>query len=131
MLFGSRGEKWIAATMLAGNLLTILVEHWAARTFSSVSNAYVVLDMLLAMALCAIAVRFPSWVAICIAAFQVNGAFGHLVKLVAAQTIPFSYAFLLKVWAWPMVIALLVARGAPQLGATLLSRNWPPFAKRE
>ena len=130
LLFGTRGEKWIGGTLLAGNLLTVLVERFAGETFVSVFLGYLALDAILAGLLCAIAVRFPSWVAILVAAFQINGTLGHLVKLLAADTIPFSYAFLLKVWAWPMVLTLLAARAFPPMRETLLARDWPPLVKR-
>jgi hypothetical protein len=65
-----------------------------------------------------------------VSAFQINGVFGHLVKIVAPNTIPFSYAFLLRVWAWPMVIAMLSGRFFPGLSRTLTRRNWPgPFGR--
>jgi hypothetical protein len=127
---GTRGEKWLGATVLAGNLLTLGVERLLAPSFASVSLLYLALDAVLAVILCAIAVRFPTWVAISVAAFQINGTLGHLVRLLASHTIPFSYAFLLKVWAWPMVLVLLAARALPALNATLMARHWPPFSRR-
>ena len=125
LLFGTRGEKWVGATVLAGNLLTMALENAIGEKFASVFPLYLALDAGLAIALCVIAVRYPSWVAICVAAFQVNGTLGHLVKLVAIDTIPFSYAFLLRVWAWPMVLALLAARFMPSMRSILLARDWP------
>lgn len=125
LLFGNKGERWVAATMLAGNLLTMVLEHAVGETFASVFPLYLALDACLAVILCVVAVRYPSWVAICVAAFQVNGTLGHLVKLLAVDTIPFSYAFLLRVWAWPMVLALLGARFFPSMGVMLLAKDWP------
>ena len=125
LLFGTRGEKWVGTTVLAGNLLTMALENAIGEKFASVFPLYLALDAGLAVALCVIAVRYPSWVAICVAAFQVNGTLGHLVKLVAIDTIPFSYAFLLRVWAWPMVLALLAARFMPSMRSILLARDWP------
>jgi hypothetical protein len=130
LLFGTKGEKWLAGTILGGNLLTFVIERLVGETFAAVSFGYLALDALLAAILCLIAVKFPTWVAILVAAFQVNGTLGHLVKLLAVDTIPFSYAFLLKFWAWPMVMALLAARGFPSMRGALLARNWPPFVSR-
>jgi hypothetical protein len=130
LLFGTRGERLIGATILVGNLLTVLIERLPGESFSSVSIGYLVLDAALAAILCTIAVRYPSWVAICVSSFQINGTLGHLVKLFAAHTIPFSYAFLLKFWAWPMILALLAGRWLPAMHGLLISRNWPPFMKR-
>lgn len=131
ILFGTRGERLIGATVLAGNLLTIMLERILSQGFAVVSLGYLTLDAMLAAILCAIAVRHPSWVAICVAAFQVNGTLGHLVKLVALGTIPFSYAFLLKFWAWPMVLSLLAARAIPSMRSVLLARHWPPFVRQQ
>lgn len=130
LLFGTRGERWLGATILGGNLLTLVIEQTLGSAFGSVSLLYLLLDWALAAALCAIAVRFPTWVAVCVSAFQVNGALGHLVKLLAVHTIPFSYAFLLKVWAWPMVLTLLAARFLPSLRQTLAARDWPTLSGR-
>lgn len=122
---GTRGEKWLGGTVLSGNLLTIGIEHAVGKAFLSVSFGYLALDAVLATILCAIAVKYPSWVAIFVSAFQINGTLGHLVKLLAPDTIPFSYAFLLKVWAWPMVLALLVGRCMPRLHQRLRAADWP------
>jgi hypothetical protein len=122
---GTPGERWIAATVLAGNLLTLIVVRAGARTFASVSLLYFGVDACLAIVLCTIAVFYPTWVSVLVSAFQINGVFGHLVKIVAPNTIPFSYAFLLRVWAWPMVIAMLSGRFLPGLSRTLTRRNWP------
>lgn len=124
---GTRGEKWVGGTVLAGNVLTIGIEHALGKAFLSVSFGYLALDAILAAILCTIAVKHPSWVSICVSAFQINGTLGHLVKLLAPHTIPFSYAFLLKFWAWPMVLAMLVGRCIPRLHQTLRTANWPPL----
>jgi hypothetical protein len=122
---GTRAETLIAATVLLGNLLTFAVEHWLGTAFTSVSLMYLGLDLTLAVVLCAIAVKYPCWVAIVVAAFQVNGVLGHLVRLLVPDTIPFSYAFLLRFWAWPMVIAMLAGRSFPIMQAVLGTRGWP------
>jgi hypothetical protein len=126
---GTRGERWIGATVLSGNALTFAFERLFGTAFSSVPFAYLGLDAGLAALLCAVAVRYPSWVAICVSAFQINGTLGHLVKLFAPQTIPFSYAFLLKFWAWPMVLTVLLGRGVPRMRAILRAREWPPLVR--
>jgi hypothetical protein len=125
ILFGSRGERWVALTVLAGNLLTLILERVFSDGFAVVSLVYFALDATLAAALCVIATKHPTWVAICVAAFQVNGTLGHIVKLAAVGTIPFSYAFLLKFWAWPMVLTLLAGRAIPSMRKVLLARDWP------
>ncbi|HEV2594604.1 MAG TPA: hypothetical protein VGU01_05325 [Sphingomicrobium sp.] len=130
LLFGTRGERWLGATVLGGNVFTVLLERYLGETFASVSLGYLALDAVLAVILCLIAIRFPSWVSICVSAFQINGTLGHLVKLLAHGTIPFSYAFLLKFWAWPMLLVLLAGRWLPAMHTPLLARDFPPFVRR-
>ncbi len=130
LVLGKTGEKWVAGTVLAGNLLTMALEHRLGGSFGSVQLSYLGLDAILAAILCAIAVRYPSWVAICVAAFQINGTLGHLVRLLVTDTIPFSYAFLLRVWAWPMVFTLLASRFLPKMQTPLLARDWPHLVAR-
>ncbi|HEX5258591.1 MAG TPA: hypothetical protein VFW35_07410 [Sphingomicrobium sp.] len=122
---GTKAESRIGATVLIGNLLTFALEHWLGSAFKSVSLMYLALDFGLAAVLCAVAVKYPCWVAILVSAFQVNGALGHLVKLLVPHTIPFSYAFLLRFWAWPMIIAMLAGRSLPKMQAILGGRDWP------
>ena len=52
MLFGTRGEKWIAWTILAGNLLTMLFERAFNENFAGVLLGYLALDAALAVILC-------------------------------------------------------------------------------
>ena len=122
---GTTGERWVAGIMLAGNLLTLLLVETIARSFASVSALFMILDATLALLLCLVAVRYPSWVTILVSAFQINGTLGHLVKLAAPQTIPFSYAFLLRFWAWPMVLVLLLSRFFQRLRTILKASDWP------
>jgi hypothetical protein len=127
---GTPGERWSTSIVLLGSLLTMLIVKSQAHSFASVSVIFMLLDALVAALLCIVAVKHPAWVTILVSAFQINATFGHIVKLIAPDTIPFSYAFLLRVWAWPMVITMLISRTSPPLRAILRARDWPPFARR-
>lgn len=126
---GTAGEKWITSIVLCGSLLTIPLVGRGGSSFASVSLMFMLLDGFVAFLLCLVAVRYPCWVAILVAAFQINSALGHVVKLLAPHTIPFSYAFLLRVWAWPMVFAMLLSRALPQLRAIIKAKDWPPLIR--
>jgi len=127
---GTAGEKWITSIVFLGSLLTLCIVDCEGNAFGSVSIIFMLLDAVVAGLLCVVAVRHPSWVTILVAAFQINATLGHIVKLLAPHTIPFSYAFLLRVWAWPMVIAMLLSRILPHLNATLKARDLPPLVRR-
>jgi hypothetical protein len=126
LIFGKREEKATAAVLLAGNLGSALIEHlFSSHAFLTLSLAYFSFDALLAVALCGLAVRWPTWLAILIAAWQVNGTLAHLVKMAVPETVAISYAVLLKFWAWPMVLVLLAARIRPALRSPLRAARWP------
>ena len=129
LLRGTLPERRLASLLLAGNVLTglLLIAGGGANGYAHALITYFALDAALATALVLLAVRSPSLLTIAVAAFQINGTLAHLVKLVAPATFPFSYAVLLKIWAWPMIASLLVARFAPAMSLELKAKHWPRF----
>lgn len=114
---GSEAERHVGIVLLAGNLGTLLaIGLDSVAGFTFVSMTYLTVDVLASVALCFIACRRPSWMAILIASFQINGTLAHIVKLLAPETLDLSYAILLRIWGWPMVLTLLCAhwKGALQ-----------------
>ena len=127
---GSPVERALGATLIAGNLGTLAIVHAASyEDFSSVLRYYFWIDGFFAVLLCGVAVRWPTWASIVIAAFQINGLLGHLVKILSPDTFWLSYALLLKIWGWAMVIVLLLSRYRPTLRRPLKSARWP-FSSR-
>ena len=122
---GRRVTKIVAGIILVGNLMTTLIEYSDDGAFLNLSLYYLTLDGGLAVLLVGLAVRQPCWLTICVAAFQINGVLAHLVRMLAPEIFPVSYAILLKVWAWPMVLALLASSILPALSRNLLNKDWP------
>lgn len=113
---GELAERRSAVIILLGNGGTIAVLVASSGTdYSYVSATYVLIDVCGAAALCALAVSRPSWMSVLLASFQINGTLGHLVKLISPETIDISYAVLLRVWGWPMVLTMLLAHWTPGL----------------
>ena len=127
---GTAVERALAATVLAGNLGTLgIVQLGSSEPYSSVSQWYFLIDALLVVLLCGVALRWPTWVSMMIAAFQINGLLGHLVKIMAPDVIPLSYALLVKVWGWPMLAVLLLARFRPNMRQSMSGARWPYFSR--
>lgn len=117
---GARAERRVAWVILIGNAGTIAVLVISKGTdFSFVSAAYVFIDVVACFVLCGLAVSRPSWMTILLATCQINGTLGHIVKLIAPDTIDISYAILLRIWGWPMVATMLAARFNPNLRRVL------------
>jgi len=117
---GTRDERQLGTVVLAGNLATILVLVLSKDSdFTHVPLAYLGVDVAAALLLCAHAVRQPTWMAVLVATFQINGTLAHAVKLASPETFNVSYAILLRLWGWPMVLTLLLAHWRPSLRAIL------------
>lgn len=130
LLRGTPVERALAATLLVGNLATFgIVRIESFDQFSYVSLLYFLTDFLLAVLLCWVAVRWPTWASIMIAALQINGLLGHVVKLLSPETLPLSYAMLLKIWGWCMVAVLLASRVRPNMRRPLSGQRWPYFSR--
>ncbi len=126
LIRGTPVERALAATLIAGNLGTLAIVHAESPThYLNVLHLYLLIDAMLTALLCCVAVRWPTWASILIAAFQMNGLLGHFVKMVSPETIPLSYALLLKVWGWLMVLVLLLSRYRPSLRLPLSGERWP------
>jgi hypothetical protein len=129
---GTPVERALGATLIAGNLATLaIVQVESSGQYSSVLLWYFLTDALLAILLCGVAVRWPTWASILIAAFQVNGLLGHVVKLASPETFPISYAMLLKIWGWSMVVVLLLSRYRPNMRRPLSGQRWPYFSRAQ
>lgn len=116
LLVGTRDEKVVALVLLVGNLSTIgLLAAKQGSAYLSISVVYFLIDAIATVILCWVAVKAPTWMTVLVAVFQINGTLGHLVKLVSPTTIQFSYAFLLRIWAWPMILVVIAARLEPRL----------------
>jgi len=123
---GTAVERALATTLIAGNIGTwAIVQLGSSGHYSSVSQYYLLIDVSLAAVLCGVAIRWPTWVSVLIAAFQINGVPGHLVKMISPATFPISYAMLVKVWGWSMVVTLLLSRWRPGLRRPLSRAHWP------
>jgi hypothetical protein len=74
--------------------------------FRIVPVQLLVVDILLLVGLCVIAVRANRWWPIPVAGCQMVAVLVHLGKLLDPAMIPNGYAFLVTIWSWPMVALL-------------------------
>lgn len=97
-------------------------------TFQSVETGIFVVDLLCLIGLLAVALwadRFwPLWVA----ALHLIGTAGHAAKFVDPNIVPRTYAFLLAVWAYPMIVLIIVGtwRHQQRMARFGTDRSWSP-----
>jgi hypothetical protein len=89
-------------------------------------------DFLLLVALCAIAVRANRWWIIPAAGCQLVAVLVHTGKLLDPNMVPRSYEFLTDVWSWPMVALLAIGTWAHRrrLKQGIIVPDWKPSSDR-
>jgi hypothetical protein len=94
--------------------------------FRVVPLALFLVDSLLLIALCVIAVRANRWWTIPVAGCQLVEVLVHACKLLDAEMIPDSYALLVTIWSWPMValLALGTWEHTRRLARGIIAPDW-------
>jgi len=89
-------------------------------------------DILLLVALCAIAIRANRWWPIPVAGCQLVAVLVHAGKLLYPSMIPDSYALLTTIWSWPMVILLGLGAWAyrRRQAQGIIAPDWKPSSRR-
>src|SRR5207253_9399617 len=101
--------------------------------FQSVPVRLFVVDALLLLALCLIAIRANRWWPIPVAGCQLVAVLVHAGKLLDPGMIPNGYAFLVKIWSWPMVALLAYGTWAyrSRLRQGTIVSDWKPSSTRQ
>lgn len=98
--------------------------------FRVVPTTVLIVDILLLLALCVIAVRANRWWIIPAAGCQLVAVLVHAAKLLHPDIIPNGYAFLVTIWSWPMVAFLALGTWAHRrrLAEGIIVPDWKPFS---
>jgi len=96
--------------------------------FQVVPISLFLVDSLLLIALCMIAVRSNRWWPIPAAGCQLVAVLVHIGKLLDPTMIPDGYAFLVTIWSWPMVALLGLGTWAHRrrLADSIIVPDWKP-----
>jgi hypothetical protein len=115
MITALAGSAWVGFLSLPGG-------------FRVASLGLLVVDSLLLVALCAIAIRANRWWPIPVAGCQLVAVLVHAGKLLDSAMIPNGYAFLVTIWSWPMVLMLGLGTWAHRrrLSNRVIVPGWKP-----
>jgi nicotinamide riboside transporter PnuC len=108
-LRGGGPERFGAAIISIGSVLTYLAMSNAATNYRSVEFDAFVIDVLCLLAFVVLALRANRYWPLWVAALQIIGLGGHFVKLAEPGTLRQAYGFALVFWSYPML--LLIALG--------------------
>lgn len=106
LLKGGAPERIGTTLVLVGSLLTLAAISSQAGSYSSVETGVFIVDLATLLAFLALAIRAQRFWPLWIAALQLIGTLGHIVKLVDPHLIPKAYAFAAIVWSYPMLLIL-------------------------
>lgn len=99
-------DEWLAAlALLGGAILTPLAQH---RGFAGPEHGIVLVDILLFVALTAIALRSRAFWPLWAAGFQLGALAVHLAAAQMPGILPAAYATTLVIWSYPVVVAVLL-----------------------
>jgi len=104
---GGTPERLVALTFLVLGPLSGVV-HSRGRPWHDVDVGVFLLDFVMLLLLVALALKANRYWPIGMAAMQVFQVLGHLIKLADPRMLPLLYWISAAVWAYPMLILLLL-----------------------
>lgn len=108
LLRGGWPERIGAAIYAVGTGLTVLARGETAIRYGSVEVGALVVDLAALIAFLVLALRARRFWPLWMTAFQAIGTAGHFAKMADPEMMRWSYAFLLGIWSYPMLILLAV-----------------------
>lgn len=104
---GGSPEKIGATILVVASYLTLAALSGPAASFHSVEFGVVIVDLLCSAAFVALALRAERFWPLWVAALQITGTAEHAVKFVDPDIVRRTYAFILAIWAYPMIFLMI------------------------
>jgi hypothetical protein len=107
-LRGSRDERLVALTCVAGTLLTHFAWSPVSQRFQGVETPEMIVDAGVFAGFLFVALRSKRFWPLWVAGLQLTTMMGHAFKAFDSSLFPRAYAAALYFWAYPIVIVLAV-----------------------
>lgn len=105
---GGAPERIVGLSLLIAGGLTRLAYAPFAERFVAVDWGVLLVDIALLVILLAVALKADRFWTLWLAAFQLLGTGGHLVRGLDHGVEPIAYAILLASWSYPMIFLLVI-----------------------
>lgn len=105
---GHQDARWGIAVILVGSVASYVAQLQIPPDWTSGRWALMLVDTIVLLGLGMIAMRSKRFWPLWIAAFQLIAVTTHLVMLIEPDQVLQAYAILQGLWAYPMLIVLLV-----------------------
>jgi len=128
---GGPPERIGVTILVAGSYLTMAAASAFHTGFRSVEVGILIVDLLCLAAFLALALRADRFWPLWVAALHAIGTAAHAVKSFDPDIVSRTYAFMLAIWAYPMILLMIAGTWRHQerllqLGA---DRSWSRFRK--
>jgi hypothetical protein len=129
MWFGGAPERVGAAIFYLGVTFSYLSFHRGVQNFRTLEDGVFIVDIITLVALVILATRAERFWPLWLAAMQVLGTAGHLVKMWDPIQMRLAYAFIIAVWSYPMMAFLAAGTWRHRKRIALLGtdRPWSSF----
>lgn len=123
---GGAPERAVGASMLAAYVATLFSHSEFAVRFTQVEVGVLLIDILLMTVLTVVTLRADRGWPILLAGLHLTTVGAHAVRMIEPSMIEVTYAVMLSMWSYPMVVALALGtwRHRRRLLASGYDRDW-------
>lgn len=123
---GGAPERTVGASMLAAYLATLFSHSEFAVRFTQVEVGVLIIDIMLMIVLAAVALKADRAWPIVLAGLHLTTVGAHAVRMIEPSMIEVTYAVMLSMWSYPMIVALAVGtwRHRRRLRVHGYDRDW-------
>jgi hypothetical protein len=105
---GGAPERIVGASLLAAAAASVVTLTELRSRFFELEVGVLVVDVVLLAVLVAVALRADRFWPLVLAGFQLNTVGAHLFKLFHVDMIRITYALMIAIWSYPMLVTLAV-----------------------
>jgi hypothetical protein len=126
LLRGGAPEKVGTTILVIGSYLTMAAASVFHTRFRSLETGILIVDLFCVAAFLALALRAERFWPLWVAAFQIVGTAGHGARLVDPDIVGRTYAFMLAIWSYPMILLMLIGtwRHRRRLARFGVDKSW-------
>ena len=105
---GGTPERWGAGLYALACIASFLAYRAPPLRFRSVEVGVFIVDVVVFIAFCILAVRADRYWPIWVSALLGLGVLGHLARLAGPDVIPWAYAVVLSMWSYPILLLIVL-----------------------
>ena len=105
---GRKYEQLSALIFIAASVLSVVSRSALHENYSAVARSDLVIDLLVLIALVAVALRSDRFWPLWVAGLQLTISLSHVLKAIQPDLVPIAYAAAERFWSYPTLIILFI-----------------------